>query len=109
MAEMDSWNDKLLQRLDIAGRLHADLEEEVSASFPQLASLAEVIKRDHPELAERIDLVIGNSMVRSARMPEMLTRLFLAQTQEPPEVIEGEVVEDELEDEDGEEMEVHDE
>lgn len=110
MTNLETRNDENVARLAAARRLHDDVEQKVSGSFPQMVSLAEEIKRDHPELADRIDRVIGNSMLRTALMPQMLTSLFLAQTEDPPEVIEGEIVEEDpsLEDE-AVETEVQDE
>lgn len=94
MTEVETVEEKNIQRLAIAKGLRADLEEQVSVSFPRVAQIAEELKRTHPELAERIDQVVGHSMIRATLLPQMLTDLFWAQTEEPPEVIEGEVVED---------------
>ena len=89
MTDLDMWRDEFVERLDAARRLHADIEKQVSASFPRVASIAEEIKRAHPELADQIDQVAGHSLLRSTLMPQLLTSLFWAQTEDPPAVVEG--------------------
>ena len=109
MTDLDMWRDEFVERLDAARRLHADIEKQVSASFPRVASIAEEIKRAHPELADQIDQVAGHSLLRSTLMPQLLTSLFWAQTEDPPAVVEGDFVEDPSPEDETEEMEVQDE
>lgn len=109
MNEAGSWDEDVFREV-AAKRLHAEIREHSSHSFDQMADIAEAMKADCPELAEKIDRVVGRTMLTSMLMPEVVTALFWAQTEPPPIVVEGEVVEeDALSEDEAEETEVQDE
>ena len=108
MAELHLW-DEDTQRRGTAERLHATIQDQSSVSFDHVAAIAKGMKSANPDLAERIDRVVGHSMLRAMLLPEMLTSLFWAQTEAPPEVIEGEIVEDPPLEGEVEDLEVQDE
>jgi hypothetical protein len=85
------FRDKDARRQATARQLHDAIEEHSSESFNRMTEIAGHIKTAHPELAGRVDLIIGRSMIRSILMPDAMTELFLAQTKEPPTIIEGEM------------------
>jgi hypothetical protein len=105
MDELRLW-DEDTQRQGTARRLHATIQDQFSVSFDRIAAIAEGMKFANPDLAERIDRVVGHSMLRAMLMPDAMAALFLAQTEPPPIVVEGEMVEDPFLEDEMEEVEV---
>ena len=69
------------------------LRRRATDSIIGLEAVAERLTAQDPELAERIEWVIGQAIERAQRMPEAVTTLYLVNTEEPLEIVEGEVVE----------------
>jgi hypothetical protein len=80
----------------LAGQVRAVVQEQTVGSFDRMAAIAQRMKSTYPHLADRIDCVLGHSMLRSMLMPEAMAALFLAQTEEPPVAIEGEVIDEDV-------------
>ena len=73
--------------------LLGSLQKRAADSVARLEAMAEHLKAQNPDLAERLDWVISQAVERTQMMPEAVTTLYLMNTQEPPEIIEGEVIE----------------
>lgn len=108
MADKHVLNEQV-QRLVLAEEVRATVRDLSAGSFDKMAAIAQTMKSAYPHLAERIDGVLGHSMLRSMLMPEVMAALFLAQTEEPPVVVEGEAIDEDVVDDVDDIEEVNDE
>ena len=81
------------KRITIAEVLYVSLQRQADAAVARLEAIADRLSADNPDLAERVDRIVARAIARAEQMPEAITALYLETTQEPPEIIEGEVIE----------------
>jgi hypothetical protein len=86
------------RRQQAASQLRMQLDGYAEDAVTRLQNLTQQLRKDNPDYAAQVDWLMGQVVQRAQMMPAAVTAFYLANTEEPPEVVEGELIPEEAED-----------